>query len=69
MMGSRPESFIEETVEKWLDEWSGLRLYIRQRRAGAPPDTTMDTLLTEVLRLRLAGQADPDALVDRLLSA
>lgn len=62
-----PGSFLEETVDKWLAQWSGLRLYIRQRRAGAPADAVMDTLLTEVLRLRLGREADPGMLVEHLI--
>lgn len=67
MNGMTHASFVEETVEKWLEQWSGLRLYIRQRRAGSPPDAIMDTLLREVLRLRLGRHGDPGTLAASLV--
>jgi hypothetical protein len=60
-------SVVEQTMEKWLEGWSGLRLYIRQRRAGAPSDETMETLLAELLRLRLGDNGDPKAVMNHLL--
>lgn len=55
------------TVDRWLESWSGLRRYIRQRRAGAPSDRIMERMFTEVLRLRLGKQGNPGAVLERLL--
>lgn len=68
MNGISQASFVEETVDKWLEQWSGLRLYIRQRRTGSPPDAVMDTLLREVLRLRLGQHGDPGTLAETLVA-
>lgn len=51
-------SIIEEMVRDLLSGWAGLQLYIERRRAGAPADETMDTLLAELLRVGLRDGVD-----------
>ncbi len=55
-------SFVDEMVEHMLEDWSGLRLYLRQRRSGRPADPTMDTLLSELLRVNLREADVPSVL-------
>ncbi len=53
-----PPSIVDEMMEGVLHDWSGLRSYVRGRRAGAPADQTMEVLLSEVLRTRLHSGTD-----------
>ncbi|SCZ49067.1 hypothetical protein [Thiohalomonas denitrificans] len=46
-------SFLDEVVDHLLGDWSGLRLYLRQRKTGRAADPIMDSLLSELLRLHL----------------
>ncbi|WP_303906087.1 hypothetical protein [Thiohalomonas denitrificans] len=46
-------SFVDEIVDHMLGDWSGLRLYLRQRKSGRPADPIMETLLSELLRVHL----------------
>lgn len=50
----RTPSLVDDMVESVLEEWSGLRLYLRQRRSGRPSDPILETLLRELLRVRFA---------------
>lgn len=51
-------SIVDDMLQAWLANWSGLRLYIRQRNGGHPADATMDRLLSEVLRTILPEGMD-----------
>jgi hypothetical protein len=61
-------SLFDDMVETWLADWSSLRHYLRQRRVGRPADDTFDTLLEEVLRTKLPGNADVRDVVHYLVS-
>ena len=51
--GNTNNSFVDDVVDRVLGDWSGLRLYLRQRKSGRPADPIMDTLLSELLRVNL----------------
>jgi hypothetical protein len=55
-----------DMVDALLEGWSGLRLYLHQRRAGQPEDPTMEVLLAELLRLNLGTDADVQGVIRRL---
>lgn len=61
-------SIVDDMLEAWLANWSGLRLYIRQRNVGYPADATMDRLLSEVLRTILPEGTDIARVVRFILS-
>ncbi len=52
------DSIVEEMVDHCLNDWAGLRHYLRQRRAGRPADAVLETMLAEVLRQNLRRGAD-----------
>lgn len=60
-------SIVEDMLEACLANWSGLRLYLRQRNAGRPADVTMDRILTEVLRTTFREDADVQRIVQYLI--
>ena len=62
------DSIVEEILEKWLADWSGLRLYILRRRAGGEADSTMDTLLGELLGMRIGRREAAESLRNQLLT-
>lgn len=61
-------SIVDDMLEAWLANWSGLRLYIRQRNGGHPADATMDRLLSEVLRSILPEGTDITRVVQFILA-
>ncbi len=63
-----PASIVDDMLESWLANWSGLRLYIRQRNGGYPADATMDRLLSEVLRTILPEGTDIARVVQFILA-
>lgn len=62
-------SIVDDMLEVWLENWSGLRLYIRQRNGGYPADATMDRLLSEVLRTILPEGTDIARVVQFILAS
>jgi len=59
----------EDMLSELLSGWEGLRLYIAQRRGGAPADPTFEVLLRERLRLAFGQDADLGAIIERYLAA
>ncbi len=62
-------TFLDDVVETLLEGWSGLRLYLQQRRAGSPADPVMETLLSELLRVNLNSSVDVRQLMAQLTSS
>lgn len=65
----RPGGLFEDMLGEALSGWEGLRLYIAQRRGGAPADPTLEVLLRERLRLAFGEEADLGAIIERCLAA
>lgn len=59
-------TIIDDWADDLLEGWSGLRHYLRQRRAGNPADPTMDVLLSELLRVNLTAKADLQSVIRHL---
>lgn len=51
-------SVVDEILDGILEGWSGLRHYIIGRRNGLPSDPVMESLLAELLRLKLDESAN-----------
>lgn len=58
----------EDIVDAWLLGLSALRCYLTQRRAGRPIDTTMEALLSALLRSRLGENADVGRIIEQLVA-
>jgi len=59
----------EDMLAEALSGWEGLRLYVTQRRGGAPADPTLEILLRERLRLAFGDDADLGAIIERCLAS
>jgi hypothetical protein len=62
LAGGNPQSgtIIDDLVETLFEGFTGLRHYLKQRGAGRPADPTMDSLLSELLRVRLGKGVNVD---------
>lgn len=66
--GANQTSVLEEFMDAVLVGWSGLRLYLDQRRQGLPADNTMETLLSELLRVNFGENVDARSLIGELVT-
>ncbi len=63
------DSIVEDILDRLLERWSGLRLYLARRRAGGPADPTMDTLLSELLRVNLGSEVNIRGVMNHLVNS
>lgn len=62
LTGNTPQTgtIIDDLVDTLFEGFTGLRHYLKQRGAGRPADPTMDSILSELLRVRLGKGVNVD---------